>query len=244
MLKAESAFAANALSLIGGFGPSIAAVAVVAHGGGRAGLRRWLKRCLQWRVGWHWMVLAFLFPVVFMGLAAALHVALGGTLPPSPAAGHVPMAVANFFLVFLVGGPLGEEFGWRGHALPALQVRWGWRVASLVLGGVWALWHLPLFYLVGTAQSHLPMALYALSTIASSVVFAWLFNRTAGSVLPVLVLHTAVNGGSLVIPVMVMPDGSNLRPFQLVVGILVLTAMALLFRAEPHAARPSGVAAD
>ncbi len=125
-----------------------------------------------------------------------------------------------------------------------LQWRVGWRVASLALGGVWALWHLPLFYLVGTVQSHLPMGLYAASAIASSVLFAWLYNRTQGSVLPVLMLHTAVNAWSSVIPVMVVPDGSNLRPFQLVVGILVLTAMALLFRADPHAARQSGVAAD
>ncbi len=61
-----------------------------------------------------------------------------------------------------------------------------------VLGGVWTLWHVPLFFSAGTAQSRLPMGLYALSAIAASVLFAWLFNRTAGSVLPVLVLHTAV----------------------------------------------------
>lgn len=171
---------------------------------------------------------AFFFPAGCMGLAAATHVALGGTLPPSPAAGHILLAALNFVLVFLVGGPLGEEFGWRGYALPALQRRWGWRSASLVLGGAWTLWHVPLFYSAGTVQSHLPMGLYALSAIASSVLFAWLFNRTAGSVLPVLVLHTAVNAWSSVIPVMVQPDGSNLRPFQWVVGTLVFAAVLLL----------------
>lgn len=233
LLRPEAPVTATALALVGGFGPSLAAVAVVAHQAGRRGLRRWLSRCLQWRVGWRWMALAFFFPVAFMGLAAAIHVALGGTLPPSPAAGHALLAAANFVLVFLVGGPLGEEFGWRGYALPALQRRWGWRIASLVLGGVWTLWHLPLFYSAGTVQSHLPMGLYALSAIASSVLFAWLFNRTEGSVLLVLVLHTAVNAWSLVIPVMVLPDGSNRRPFQLVVGILVFAALLLLLRRDP-----------
>lgn len=231
-LKVDSPIAVTALSLTGGFGPSLAAVVVMAYGGGLASLRRWLIRCLQYRVGWRWVLLPFVFPVVFMGLAAGAHVALGGALPPSPAVGHVWMAVANFLLVFLVGGPLGEEFGWRGYALPALQARWGWRAASLLLGVVWAVWHLPLFYSAGTVQSHLPMGLYALSAIASSVLFAWLFNRSRGSVVPVLVLHTAVNAWSLIIPVMVLPDGSNLRPFQIVVGILVLTAIALLFRGE------------
>lgn len=228
LLRTQAPVAATTLALVGGFGPSLAAVALVAYQGGRGGLRRWLNRCLQWHFAWRWMALAFLFPVALMGLAGAAHVALGGTLPPSPAAGHVLLAAVNFFLVFLVGGPLGEELGWRGYALPALQRRWGWRIASLVLGVAWTLWHLPLFFSAGTVQSHLPMGLYALSAIASSVLFAWLFNRTEGSVLPVLVLHTAVNAWSLVIPVMVLPDGSNLRPFQLVVGILVFVALLLL----------------
>lgn len=231
-LKAEHPFEAGALSLTGGFGPSLAAIVVVAHRSDSAGLRRWLMRCMRWRVGWRWDLLAFVFPVVFMGLAAAAHVALGGTLPPSPAVGHVGLVAANFLLIFFVGGPLGEEFGWRGYALPALQVRWGWRVASLLLGVVWAVWHLPLFYSAGTVQSHLPMGLYTLSAIASSVLFAWLFNLSQGSVVPVLVLHTAVNAWSLIIPVRVLPDGSNLRPFQIVVGILVLTAVSLLLRGE------------
>ncbi len=211
LIRENFPFGASALALTGGFGPSIAAVIMVVQGEGIAGLRQWLRRCLQWRVGWHWLLLAFLFPLVFMGLAAAVHVALGGTLPASPAAGHALLVVLNFFLIFLVGGPLGEEFGWRGYALPALQLRWGWRTASLVLGGVWAVWHLP----------------------ASSVLFAWLYNRTRASLIPALLLHTAVNAWSMIIPVMVLPDGSNLRPFQLMVGILVLVAVALLFSSSP-----------
>ncbi len=138
------------------------------------------------------------------------------------------LVALNFALVFLIGGPLGEEFGWRGYALPVMQARWGWRGASLGLGVVWVAWHLPLFYGSGTVQSYLPLQLFAISAMASSVVFAWLYNQTPGSVLPVLVLHTATNAWFLVIPVMVMPDGSNLRPFQLTVGILALLAVTLL----------------
>ena len=233
LLKAGTPMVATALGLIGGFGPSLAAVAVVTHQGGWVGLGRWLKRCLRWRVGWRWIALAFFFPAACMALAGSVHMALGGTLPDSPASGHVALAAANFILVFLVGGPLGEEFGWRGYAVPVMQRRWGWRVSSLVLGSVWALWHLPLFYSADTAQSHLPMGWYALSVIASSILFSWLYNRTEGSVLPVLMLHTAVNAWTLVIPVMVMPDGSNLRPFKLMVGILVFTALLLLLRGGP-----------
>ena len=227
-LKAYSPAAAIGLALAAGIGPSLAAVLVVGFSRGRAGLRRWLVRCLQWRVGWRVVLLAFLLPPLFIGLAVAAHLALGGVLPPSSFAGHVWMGVASILLMFFVGGPFGEEFGWRGYALPVLQERWGWRVASLILGVIWAAWHLPLFYIANAVQSHLPMALYALSVIASSVLFAWLFNRSRGSVVPVLILHTAVNAWSMIIPVMALPDGSNQKPFQIVVGIQVLAAVAML----------------
>ena len=105
LLNEDFPAAAGVLALTGGFGPSVAAIIVVVYGEGVAGLRRWLKRCLQWRVGWHWVLLAFFFPAVVLGLAAGAHVALGGPLPASPEAGHVLLAVVNFILVFLVGGP-------------------------------------------------------------------------------------------------------------------------------------------
>ncbi len=222
------------LFLAGNFGPSIAAIAVVRYASGQDGLHRWLRRSLQWRVGWRWLALSFFLPLAVMGLAAAGHIALGGTIAPSPASGHVLLAVVNFGLVLLLGGPLGEELGWRGYALPVLQERYSWRGASLVLGVVWGAWHLPLFYMADTAQSHIPVGLYIVSTVALSVLYAWIFNHTGGSVLPALVLHTAVNAWALVIPVMVMPDGSNLRPYGLAVGLLVAIALGLLCDAEPY----------
>ncbi len=231
-LKAYWPAFAFGLTLAAGFGPSLAAAVVVRHSHGSAGLRRWLVRCLHWRIGWRVILLAFFVPPLFMGLAVAAHLALGGALQPSPFAGHVWIAAASILMMFFVGGPFGEEFGWRGYALPALQVRWGWRVASLLLGVIWAAWHLPLFYIANAVQSYLPMGLYALSVIASSVLFAWLFNRSQGSVVPVLILHTAVNAWSMIIPVMALPDGTNQRPFQIVVGLQVLVAIALLWSGE------------
>ncbi len=228
IVKPQFPSLAGALFLAGGFGPSIAAIAVVRYVGGRDGLRGWLIRCLQWRVGWRWLALAFFLPLAVIALAAALHVALGGTMASSPASGHMLMVAMNFLLVLLIGGPLCEELGWRGFALPALQERYGWRVASLILGAIWGLWHLPLFYIANTAQSHIPFTVFIASTVALSVLFAWLFNRTGGSVIPALVLHTAVNTWGWVIPVMVMREGDSLRPYGLMVGLLVLIAFGLL----------------
>jgi len=99
-------------------------------------------------------------------------------------------------------------------------------VASLGLGLVWGLWHLPLFLIDGTAQAHIPPALFLLSVVAMSVVFAWLVNRTAGSVMAVLVLHTATNFWPSVVPV--LPTEASYRAYAFVVALLVLLALVLL----------------
>lgn len=161
-----------------------------------------------------------------MLLAADLHIAPGGDIATSPASGHLLMTVVNLPLVLLLGGPLGEELGWRGFAQPVLQDRLGWRTASLVLGLVWAVWHLPLFYIDGTAQAHIPLALFLLSVVAMSVVFAWLVHRTAGSVVAALLFHTAINFWPSVVPV--LPTEGSHRAYAFVVAMLVLLALLVL----------------
>ncbi len=238
-VKTQAPWLATGLMFAGSFGPSLAAVVVIANADGRVGLRAWLLRCLQWRIGWVWFAFALLFPLLVMSVAMGLHVALGGTAGPSPASGHLLMTVVNFFLVLLLGGPAGEEFGWRGYALPTLQGRIGWRTASLGLGVLWGAWHLPLFFIAGTSQAHIPLPLFLLSVVAMSVLFAWLFNRTpAGSVVATLVLHTAINFWPSVVPV--LPTETSCRPYALVVTALVLTALCLLLPRRAVAAEAHG----
>lgn len=217
---------ATLLMFAGSFGPSLAAIAVVASNRKAGCLRAWLSRCLRWRIGWGWWILAFLLPLAVMLMAAGLHIALGGSIATSPASGHLLMTVVNLPLILLLGGPMGEEFGWRGFALPILQVRFGWRRAGLYLGLVWGLWHLPLFLIAGTAQAHVPPVLFLLSVVALSVVFAWLLNRTAGSVVGALLLHTAVNFWPSVVPI--LPTDASYQAYAVVVALLVLLAIAAL----------------
>jgi hypothetical protein len=104
-----------------------------------------------------------------------------------------------------------------------LQERWGRRNASLGLGLVWGVWHLPLFFIDGTSQAHIPLALFLLSVVAMSVLFAWLVQRTAGSVVAALVLHTAINFWPTVVPV--LPTEASHRAYAFVVAMLVLLAL-------------------
>lgn len=234
LVKAHSSSATSALFLLGGFGPSLAAVTLVGITGGWSVLRTCLARCLQWRIGWGWMVLAFLAPLAILTLAAVAHMVLGGDVRSPPVADHLAMAAANFFLVFLVGGPLGEEFGWRGYALPAMQARLGWRVSGLVLGGIWGVWHLPLFLIAGSSQNQGSLLAFFVLIVATSVFYTWLFNRSSGSVLPVLLLHTASNSWPAVVPI--LPSDADPRPYFLVVGFVVTAAIWLLCRSDRHQA--------
>jgi uncharacterized protein len=230
IVKADSASAASTLFFLGGFGPSIAAVIVVSATGGSTGLRMWLAQCLKWRIGWGGMTLAFFSPLVILTLAAAAQMLLGGNVPPSPAAGHIGMLITNFFLVFLVGGPLGEELGWRGYALPAMLERIGWRMSSLALGTIWGVWHLPLFFIAESSQSNGSIVAFFVLITATSVFYTWLYNRSEGSVLTAMVLHTASNSWPFLIPV--LPSDTDQRPYLFVVGLVVAAAIWLLFRRD------------
>ena len=240
VVQAESNYASSALFFLGGFGSSLAAIALVCLNGGGTGFRAWLLRCLTWRGSSGWLILAFLSPLAVLTVAAGAHMSLGGSMPPSPATLHVGLFVANFFLVFLVGGPLGEELGWRGFALPALQERLGWRSASLALGIIWGLWHLPLFFVADSTQNNGSMAVYFVLIVATSVFYTWLFNRSNGSVLPALTLHTASNSWPFLVPV--LPSDAEQRPYLFVVALVDTAAIWLMVRRDdraPHKGRPS-----
>lgn len=100
----------------------------------------------------------------------------------------------------LWGGPVGEEAGWRGFALPRLQHRFDPLLASVILGAAWGAWHLPLhltgYYDAAFGSPLLGLVMRAFTTVPLTVLFTWLFNRTGGSVPAMVLLHTAVNVSS------------------------------------------------
>lgn len=220
------------LFILSGFGPSLAAAIVVLTSQGRARLRRWLARCLRWRLSPGWYLAAFFGSALAIVAALGIDLALGGTMSPSPAAGRIGPTLLQFGLILFIGGPVGEEFGWRGYALPVLTAPLGWRWASLIVGAVWGLWHLPLFFIPGMAQANMPMALFMASSVALSVIFARLSVNTRFSVLPAIVLHWSVNAGSWAIPV--TPQGGGMLPYYLVMGLLFAVAVAVFLKPGPE----------
>jgi membrane protease YdiL (CAAX protease family) len=97
-----------------------------------------------------------------------------------------------FFYIMLLRGGFGEEMGWRGYALPHLLEQYNTTVAALLIGVGWAVWHLPLFFIRGTQQSG-SFVLYLVSVIGLSIILAWLYTRSRGSVLLTTVFHAQWN---------------------------------------------------
>lgn len=188
-----------ARGVVSTWGPLVAAAIVTRACGGS--LRAWAGRVTKWRVRPRWYLFALVLPFAFEGQLAvsALHVASGGSidLAPSPWWHYV----ANFLLVMFFAGSL-EEFGWRGFAQPRLQERYSALTAAIVVGIAWGLWHLPMFYLYDVAayDASTFWTTYLLASVTSSVVYAWLYNGTGGSLLFPMLAHALGNLPPIVTP--------------------------------------------
>lgn len=168
------------------FGPSLAGVIVIAIVYGKEGLRDLTQRALRWRVGIVWWAIALFLPALLTLVSIGINVLLGGKIPGFTFFRQEWYLAPVFFLLTIVGGPLGEEFGWRGFALPKLQGRWSPLITSLIIGTVWGLWHLPQFLLPGSLHAVIGMSLlpvYVLGEIVLSIMMTWIYNKTGGSLL-------------------------------------------------------------
>jgi membrane protease YdiL (CAAX protease family) len=208
-------------------GPAPAAFIVTGITDGKEGVKQLLRRMTQWRVGLGWYLLVIIgYPLVFLG---GLLVALG----PDP----LTTLIQNWPLIFTAYLPLipfgiiypglGEEPGWRGFALPRLQGMYGPLVASLVLGALHALWHLPVYFIPGAIADGgfdpIVFVANSLAIMASTFVWTWLFNSGKGSILFAMVVHATSNATSGFIPQLIHTDNND--PFF---TFKLMTIVALL----------------
>lgn len=191
--------------LLGSWGPSLVGILMTVVNDGRQGLRLLFKRFLVWRVGIQWYLFVLLWPAVLSLLVTALSVLLGGSVPdfanppvmteyPVPPevlrAGFLPLLPMVFVTQFF-GSAMGEEFGWRGFALPRLQARWNWVLTSGILGVLWGFWHLPRLWVPGDLFDFAGLGWFMLGIVLNTVLYTWVFNSSKGSLLLVVLFHTA-----------------------------------------------------
>ena len=179
-------FWAIALFISGGFVPSLLAIFLTWKKEGLAGLRHLWRRIVQVNIGWRWYLAAMLV-VILATMGQLFIISLMGK------AFNMTLFVAQLgsFLPLLILGPLSEEIGWRGYALGRLQTRWNALTSSMIVGLVWALWHLPLFMMVGTSQHEMgiPFIGFLVGFMAISILYTWLYNNTKQSIWSAILLH-------------------------------------------------------
>lgn len=216
---------------ISSFGPSLAAIIVTVFTEGWAGVKTLLKRLLQWRVSWLvYLATFFVFPLVFflgyqvLGIQAAdgenllLFLTLVVAVPINALVGSIILGI----------GPLGEELGWRGFMLPHLLKRYGDFTSSVILGLVWAFWHLPVFLFSewrGDIPIYLAIGLYSLGTISIAYMMTKLHIWGNGSVLIAILFHGVVN---YVADSKDLWQSDHISPLQLqfaTIGMFVLTSI-------------------
>lgn len=227
-----------------GWGFIAAALIMTALTLGWAGVVRLLKRYLIWRVDWKWYLAAFFLIPGLNFLAIAIHSALTGApidfsrvlareiLPPAP----LLLLVIPFFIFDFISN--GEEMGWRGYVLPRLQSKYSALAASLVLGVIWALWHLPKFVANWNTVTFL---WFMVETVAKSILLTWMYNGTQGSLLLVTLFHASFNTAGVMLPMPnTMTDANqNLRGLismlEVAAGVIVvlMAGAERLSRSQP-----------
>ncbi len=167
------------------FGPMVAGFTMAAVTGGFTHVKSLLAATFRWKVNPIWYVAAIGLPFATQLVSVLLNPLFGSALP---AWGNIPpiMEILPMVALFAIfSGPLGEEIGWRGFALPKLLETHSALAASLILGSVWAVWHLPLI-LVGDFTAY-----GSIMPVIAAIVFTWVFQNSRGSVLLAILMHAS-----------------------------------------------------
>ena len=203
----------NPLFILAVYSPAIAGIALVLYHYGLKGLGSFLRRLTLWRMsGWWWLFLVLGIPAVFFAGAAANGSI--GEFPFSPWYEALPALAMALFI-----GPI-EEFGWRGVALPLLQRKYAPIWSALILGVIWAVWHIPSFLIGGLPQSAWSIIPFFAGLIALSVILTPMFNAARGSLLIAALFHFQLNN----------PLWPDAQPWDSVLFIVAAVAVVILNR--------------
>jgi hypothetical protein len=219
--------------VLGGFGPSAAAVILVFRHRGREERRDFWKRVIDFkRISWAWYLFLFLiFPAV-MALSFLISTLLGNPLPAFETLQRIadtPLSLIGTILIGILTGPLSEELGWRGYVLDQLRPQRSLLASSLIVAPFWWAWHLPLFFMEGTSQQSYGINsaffwLFAAQIIPLSVIFTWAAEKNRRSILAAVLGHFTFN----FVFGLVYPVSETVYFIQVIVLFLIAGGMVLI----------------
>ncbi|MGH9729395.1 MAG: CPBP family intramembrane glutamic endopeptidase [Candidatus Acidiferrales bacterium] len=210
----------GALLLLGTFAPALVALAITARDDGMPAAEALFRRVFQWKASARWYFFAISYMAAIKLAVAVTHHAITGSWPRFGTEAWYIIVVA---IVISIPVQAGEEIGWRGYTLPRLAGRFGYGGGGVLLGLIWACWHLPLFFLPGADKYGQSFPIWVLGVTALSVAITWLYAHVNGSLLLTMLMHSAVNQ-----TIGIIPDGTPnaANPFALSASLpYLLTAL-------------------
>jgi membrane protease YdiL (CAAX protease family) len=212
---------------LGILGPLVGAVRVNYKKGGWRAVRALFTRSIDTRFGLAWWLVILIVPFIATLLAYVVLCRLQDqAVDLSPLRAPWMILPSIIFMFFIGGGE--EEFGWRGVALDALQGRWTALTASLVLGLIHGIWHLPLFFIFGTSQYYLPLWLFLLTTPATSILATWVYNGTGRKLFAAWLFHATLNASNGVFPLFPNATNTDQSGFMILCGMLWVWALIVV----------------
>ena len=208
------------IGMFASFVPSIAGLVLTRVKFGKTEMNTMLKSAVNFKFPLKWLLIVLFFQPILIGASYFIAKSLG--YAGESVYLNNPVTILFVFLqIFFVGGALGEEFGWRGYALPKLQKRFSPLIATLILGLIWGVWHLPLFFISGTVQSFIPFWEFIVQTILLTLVYTWVFNHTKGNLFLMILLHAVGNTASAIFPFWQTGNGRWIGFGILLIAILI-----------------------
>ncbi len=223
------------LLLLPAIGPALAAVIVTAANDGKAGVDRLFQPLGRWRVGAVWLIVAVIAPALLLlaGKIVTLALGLSATIVSSD---NNIAGIAIAALVMSLFSNTWEEVGWRGFALPRLQKNLNALGATLIVGVLWGLWHLPLFFWKDNPMSDYPFLIWFIGIVALAFIYTWLYNSSQGSLLVVTLFHVLTNTFGVII--------SGMSVFALTLVYVLVAALLVTVFGKEHLARRERVWAN
>jgi membrane protease YdiL (CAAX protease family) len=181
------------LFILGSYSPTITGFILTGIYDGLDGVKLLWKRCWHHYNRLYLFIAIFLIPAFCLASYFLVYFTTGVEYQGFDLELELKMGIATFFTFLFFAGGLQEEIGWRGYALNHLQSMYDALTSSIILGGIWSLWHYPLFYINGTPYANESFFSFMFSIIVISVLFTWLYNNTNGSILVAMIFHSTVN---------------------------------------------------
>jgi membrane protease YdiL (CAAX protease family) len=215
------------LTMLGAFGPAAGAFYCLRTLQGKGAIRDYLRSLLDLRFGWQ----AWLIPILVLGGSTWL----AWILPELWGEPRLNMLLPSvwvfppYVLIMILLGGGQEELGWRGYILDPMEERLGPWLGNLVLGVVWAVWHLPLFIIPGTSQTFMPFAGFMLLTVGYSWFFAWVRQTSGKRTMAGLYAHGLANAFIPLFPTLVMVEGAAQPRFWIWVSLTFVIGLVTMF---------------